>query len=197
MKKACETWLEGRVELASGKLVFSDETWVKTNMARDRGRSARGARLISRVPHGHWKTTTFLAALRVDRVEAPLALDGPINGATFDAFVEQLLAPTLQPGDIVVVDDLGSHKGDAARRAIEARGAELRSVALLARSQSDREAVRQAQGRPVQSGRADGRQPLATYRHAARRNHAPGMPKLPPSHRIDCYLIGLCSEITL
>lgn len=95
-------------------------------MARVRGRSARGARLIGRVPHGHWKTTTFVAALRVDRVEAPLVLDGPINGATFDPYVEQFLALTLQSADIVVVDNLGSHKGDAARRAIEARGAELR-----------------------------------------------------------------------
>jgi transposase len=116
----------GQVELRAAKLVFIDETWVKTNMARVRGRSLRGSRLIGRVPHGHWKTTTFLAALRVDRIEAPLVLDGPINGATFDAYVEQFLAPTLHPGDIVVLDNLGSHKGDVARRAIEARGAELR-----------------------------------------------------------------------
>lgn len=126
VKQAREDWREGQVGLCSAKLVFIDETWVKTNMARVRGRSARGSRLIGRIPHGHWKTTTFLAALRVDRVEAPLVLDGPINGATFDAYVEQFLAPTLQPGDIVVLDNLGSHKGDAARRAIEARGAELR-----------------------------------------------------------------------
>jgi transposase len=126
VRKAREDWCAGQVELRAARLVFIDETWVKTNMARVRGRSLRGSRLIGRVPHGHWKTTTFLAALRVDRVEAPLVLDGPINGATFDAYVEQFLAPTLHPGDIVVLDNLGSHKGDVARRAIEARGAELR-----------------------------------------------------------------------
>ena len=112
--------------MSRSRLVFIDETGASTKMARRYGRCRRGERLDAALPYGHWKTTTFLAALRVDRVEAPLVLDGPINGATFDAYVEQFLAPTLQPGDIVVLDNLGSHKGDAARRAIEARGAELR-----------------------------------------------------------------------
>ena len=95
-------------------------------MTPSHGRCARGRRLIARVPFGHWKTSTFLAALRLDRITAPAVFDGPINGRSFTAYVEQVLVPTLSPGDIVVLDNLGSHKGRAARIAIEAAGAELR-----------------------------------------------------------------------
>jgi transposase len=94
-------------------------------MARARGRAARGHRLVSAVPHGHWKTTTFLAALRHDAITAPLVVDGPINGAIFLAYVEQFLAPTLAPGEIVVMDNLSSHKVKGVREAIEAAGASL------------------------------------------------------------------------
>ena len=93
------------------RLVFLDETWVKTNMAPLRGWGARGRRLIGKAPHGRWRTLTFLAALRVDRIEAPCVFDGPINGERFRAYAEQFLVRTLQPGDIVVLDNLGSHKG--------------------------------------------------------------------------------------
>lgn len=95
-------------------------------MTPSHGRCTRGRRLIARVPFGHWKTSTFLAALRIDRITAPAVFDGPINGRSFTAYVEQVLVPTLSPGDIVVLDNLGSHKGRAARSAIEAAGAELR-----------------------------------------------------------------------
>lgn len=94
-------------------------------MTRLRGWSPRGKRLLAKVPQGHWRTLTFLAALRSDRIDAPLVLDGPINGDSFLAYVEQLLVPTLSPGDIVVMDNLGSHKGRAVRRAIRAAGAHL------------------------------------------------------------------------
>jgi transposase len=94
-------------------------------MTRSHGRCARGARLIAKVPHGHWQTLTFLAALRTDRIDAPCVLDGPINGQSFLAYIEQLLVPTLKPGDIVIMDNLGSHKGKAVRRAIRAAGAKL------------------------------------------------------------------------
>ena len=106
--------------------MFIDETWAKTNMTPSHGRCRRGQRLIARVPFGHWKTSTFLAALRWEGVRAPAVFDGPINGRSFTAYVEQVLVPTLQPGDIVVLDNLGSHKGKAARTAIERVGAELR-----------------------------------------------------------------------
>jgi transposase len=107
------------------KLVFLDETWAKTNMTRLRGRAPRGQRLIAKVPHGHWKTTTFLAALRTRGLTAPLVVDGAINGAVFLAYVEQQLAPTLKAGDIVILDNLNSHKVKGVREAIEARGASL------------------------------------------------------------------------
>ena len=105
--------------------MFIDETWAKTNMTRLRGWSPRGKRLVAKVPQRHWRTLTFLAALRDDRIDAPCVLDGPINGEAFLAYVEQFLAPTLKRGDIVVLDNLGSHKGKAVRRAIRAAGARL------------------------------------------------------------------------
>ena len=94
-------------------------------MTRLYGWAPRGRRLIDKVPHGHWKTQTFLAALRCDRVEAPCLFDGPINGERFRAYVEQFLVPALKPDDIVVADNLGSHKGKAVRRAIKSAGARL------------------------------------------------------------------------
>jgi transposase len=112
-------------KLNPAKLVFLDETWTTTNMARLRGRSARGKRLLAAVPHGHWRTSTFLAGLRVDRMVAPLVLDGAINGDAFLAYVQQFLAPTLAVGDIVIADNLASHKVTGVRQAIEARGASL------------------------------------------------------------------------
>jgi transposase len=111
--------------LDAERLVFIDETWAKTNMTRSHGRAPRGQRLRAKVPHGRWRTLTFLAALRHDRIDAPCVVDGPINGRIFLAYVEQFLVPTLKPGDIVIMDNLGSHKGLAVRRAIRAAGAKL------------------------------------------------------------------------
>jgi transposase len=105
--------------------VFIDESWVKTNMTALRGWGPKGRRLVAKAPHGHWKTMTFIAALRCDRIDAPLVLDGPINGQSFAAYIEQVLAPTLRKGDIVILDNLGSHKGAAVRSAIRAVGARL------------------------------------------------------------------------
>lgn len=107
------------------QLVFVDETWATTNMARRFARALRGERAVSSVPYGHWKTSTFLAALRHDRIDAPCVFDGAINGERFRAWVEQFLAPTLAPGDIVVMDNLSSHKVAGVREAIEAMGAKL------------------------------------------------------------------------
>jgi transposase len=106
--------------------VFIDETWIKTNMAPLRGWGPKGRRLRGFAPHGHWRTLTFLGALRLDRLAAPCIFDGPINGQSFRAYVEQQLVPTLKPGDIVIMDNLGSHKGKAVRDAIHAAGATLR-----------------------------------------------------------------------
>jgi len=94
-------------------------------MTRTHGRSPRGSRLVAKAPRGRWRTLTFLAALRHDRLDAPCVIDGPINGTSFLAYVEQVLVPTLAPGDIVIIDNLGSHKGKAVRKAIRAAGAKL------------------------------------------------------------------------
>jgi transposase len=107
------------------RLVFIDETWASTNMTPRYGRCERGKRLIAHAPFGHWKTTTFVAALRHDGISAPCVFDGPINGAKFLAYVEQVLAPTLLPGEIVMMDNLASHKLAGVRKAIEAAGAAL------------------------------------------------------------------------
>lgn len=118
-------WKKYQGRLDPARLVFIDETWAKTNMTRSHGRCTRGERLVARVPHGRWRTLTFLAALRSDRIDAPCVIDGPINGESFLAYIEQVLVPALKPGDIVVIDNLGSHKGKAVRRAIRAAGAKL------------------------------------------------------------------------
>ena len=123
--KRREDWFDGQLDLDPERLVFIDETWASTNMTRRYGRAPRGKRLRASVPHGHWKTTTFVAGLRRSGLTAPFVLDGPINGVWFQAYVDQVLIPTLAPGDIVVMDNLGSHKGAQVRKAIEAAGATL------------------------------------------------------------------------
>lgn len=123
--KRREAWFENQLDWDPARLVFIDETWASTNMARTRGRAPKGERLRAGVPHGHWKTTTFIAGLRLSGFVAPIVLDGPINGEAFQAYVDQALVPTLRCGDIVVMDNLGSHKGPGVRKAIEAAGATL------------------------------------------------------------------------
>ena len=105
--------------------MFIDETWAKTNMTRMHGRCRRGERLLAKAPFGKWRTLTFLAALRHDRITAPVLFDGPINGIKFRAYVEQALVPSLKQGDIVIMDNLGSHKGQLVRAAIRKAGARL------------------------------------------------------------------------
>jgi transposase len=106
--------------------VFVDETWASTNMARRYGRALRGRRLRVGVPHGHWKTTTFVAGLRRSGLIAPFVLDGPINRHAFETYVARVLVPELRPGDVVIMDNLPSHKGPRVRELIEAAGASLR-----------------------------------------------------------------------
>ena len=107
-------------------MIFIDETWASTNMARRNGRCPRGERLRMAVPHGHWKTTTFVGALTLRGFIAPWVLDGPINRDAFETYVAKVLVPELRPGDVVVMDNLSSHKGHRVREMIEAAGAELR-----------------------------------------------------------------------
>jgi len=118
-------WKAHQGRLDPRRLVFIDETWAKTNMTRRHGRAARGVRLVAKVPQGRWRTLTFLAALRHDRITAPCVIDGPINGTSFRAYIEQFLIPTLSAGDVVIMDNLGSHKGKTVRRLIRSVGAKL------------------------------------------------------------------------
>ena len=125
MARRRQRWKALQGDLDPRRLVFIDETWIRTNMAPLRGWGPKGQRLRGFAPHGRWRTMTFLAALRCDQLTAPGVFDGPINGACFRAYVEQVLLPTLKPDDIVIMDNLGSHKGAAVRRAIHAVGAKL------------------------------------------------------------------------
>ena len=118
-------WTKYRQRIDPSRLVFIDETWTKTNMAPLRGWAPQGQRIKAKVPHGRWQTMIFLAALRHDRITAPWLIDGPINGEAFLLYIEKVLVPTLRPGDIVIMDNLGSHKGNAVRRAIRSAGAHL------------------------------------------------------------------------
>ena len=125
MVRRREKWRKHQGSFDARRLVFLDETWAKTNMTRTHGRCRRGERLRSKVPHGHWKTLTFVAALRCDGITAPCVLDGPVNARSFQAYVNHFLVPTLRPGDIVVMDNLGSHKASAIRQALRNVGAKL------------------------------------------------------------------------
>jgi transposase len=118
-------WRKYLTRIDITRMVFVDETWTKTNMAPLRGWGTKGKRLIGRAPHGHWKTLTFLAALRAGGVTAPWLLDGPINSESFLIYVREVLVPTLRRGNIVVMDNLGSHKAKAIRQAITRTGARL------------------------------------------------------------------------
>lgn len=126
MAAARAAWIADQPALDPRHLVFIDETGTSTNMTRLRGRARRGQRVVGLVPWGHWKITTFVAALRHDGVSAPFVIDHAMTSAIFIEYVRQCLVPTLSPGDIVVMDNLQPHKNATVRELIEAAGAELR-----------------------------------------------------------------------
>lgn len=117
-----QAWFDAQVDLDPQQLVFIDETWATTAMSRHRGRAPIGERLRMSVPHGHWKTTTFVAGLSSGGMIAPFVLDGPINRRVFEMYVERVLVPELKPGSIVIMDNLSSHKGPSVKAMIEAAG---------------------------------------------------------------------------
>ena len=125
VEAAREAWFEGQLDLDPSKLVFIDETALSTNMARRFGWAPRGERCRASVPFGHWETQTLIAALRFDRIDAPMTIDGALDGAAFLAWVEQALAPTLSAGEVVVMDNVPIHKVAGVGEAIEARGASV------------------------------------------------------------------------
>src|SRR6201994_3638929 len=151
-RRAQWTKYQGRVE--AERLVFIDETWTRTDMAPLRGWAPRGRRLHAKVPHGRWKTMTFLAALRHDRIDAPWFIEGPIDGVSFRTYVEKVLLPVLRPGDIVVLDNLGSHKSKAVRQLIRSVGAKLFFLSKYSPDLNPIEQVFQAQALGPKSCRA-------------------------------------------
>jgi hypothetical protein len=118
-------WTKYQDRVDATRLVFIDETWTRTDMAPLRGWAPRGSRLVTKVPHGRWKTMTFLAALRHDRIDAPWFIEGPIDGESFRLYVKEVLLPTLRPGDIVILDNLGSHRSKVVRQLIRSVGARI------------------------------------------------------------------------
>jgi transposase len=118
-------WIKYQDRVDPARLVFIDETWTRTNMAPLRGWALRGSRLVGEVPDGRWRTMTFLAALRHDGITAPWLIEGPIDGESFATYVEKVLLPTLRPGEIVIMDNLGSHRGKLIRQLIRSAGAKL------------------------------------------------------------------------
>jgi len=125
VQQARREWIEGQPSLDITRLVFLDETWTTTNMTRRYGRADKGQRCQGAVPHGNWKTTTFVAGLRHDRLTAPMVAEGPMDGDMFLAYVQTCLCPTLQPGDVVIADNLSSHKVAGVEQAIVAAGARV------------------------------------------------------------------------
>ena len=125
MKAAREAWREHQADLDPHRLIFIDESGLSTKMARLRGWSPKGQRCCASIPHGHWKTITFVGGLTLGGFVAPMLLDSPMDGEAFRAWCEQMLAPTLRPGDRVIMDNLPGHKVYGVRQAIEARGATL------------------------------------------------------------------------
>jgi len=128
VQAARREWIDSQPTLDVTKLVFLDETGASTNMTRTRGRTPKGARCVASVPHGHWKTTTVIAGLRYNDITAPMVLDGPMDGEAFLVYVRTFLCPTLHPGDIVIADNVRSHKVAGVRDAIEVAGATLRDL---------------------------------------------------------------------
>jgi transposase len=161
--------VDDQPKLDPDRLVFIDETGTSTKMARLRGRAPRGERLVGKIPHGHWKTTTFVAGLRSTALTAPCVIDGPMNGNAFLAYVEQILVPTLKPGDVVVLDNLSAHKVPGIREAIEAAGAKLLYLPPYSPDfKSDRAALRKTQSLATKGRRALRGRSLKPHRKSSR-----------------------------
>lgn len=186
-----QEWFDDQLDLDPARLVFIDETWASTNMARRYGRALRGQRLRASVPHGHWKTTTFVAGLRLTGLVAPFVLDGPINRDAFEVYVEKVLVPELRLGDVVVMDNLSSHKGPSVRALIEAAGATLLYLPPYSPDFNPIECLRQTKGAPAQGRRADHRWALGRHWPPHRHLHPVRMRQLLHRRRLRCDVIGI------
>src|SRR5271170_109581 len=152
------------MRLEPHRLVFLDETGTTTKMTRLRGRSPNGQRLLSKVPFGHWKTQTFIAGLRCDALTAPFVIDAPMDRRIFETYVETQLAPTLKPGDVVVLDNLPAHKSATAEQAIRATGAGLLFLPPYSPDLIRSRWLRKAEGPSASPRSQDNRRPLARHR---------------------------------
>ena len=178
-------WAATAPTLDPTRLVFLDESGVATNLLRRYGRGPRGQRVADHAPQGRWESSTFIAALRVTGLTAPGVFDGPMDGASFLAYVEQILVPTLQPGDIVIADNLAAHKVDGVRPAIEAAGATLRFLPPYSPDFKPHRAVfRQTQNHRSQGPLSIDRHALAPARCVSVALHAHRVSQLPPSLRL-------------
>jgi transposase len=182
--QARRVFIRRQPALDPNRLVFIDETWAATNMTRRYGRCARGLRLRASVPQGHWKLTTLVAGLRTAGISVPYVFDGALNGQRFRAYVEQMLAPTLAPGDIVLLDNLRSHKVAGIAEAVAAREAQLIYLPPYSPDLNPIEQAFQIQGAAAQSRRAHGREPVAGHRPHRRPLLASRMPKLLQQRRL-------------
>ena len=163
-------------------------------MARLCGRSLRGTRCLGATPHGHWKTTTFVGGLRLGGMTAPMVLDGPMDGPAFLAWIEQMLAPTLEPGDIVVMDNLPAHKPDAVRTAIEATGATLRYQPPYSPDLNPIEMAFSKFKALEEGGGANHRRPVDCHRPGPATTHPERLRQLLHRRRIRARVIGICSK---
>jgi hypothetical protein len=176
--KQRQDWFDGQIDLEPERLVFIDETWTATNMTRSHGRCRKGERLRMGFPHGHCKTTTLVAGLRMTGMVAPMVLDGPINANWFEAYVTNVLIPDLQPGDVVIMDNLSSHKRASVRERIEAAGATLRFLPPYSPDLNPIEkGIFETQSHVPKSRRANRQRPVAPHRQTHRYPPANGMCK--------------------
>jgi len=177
-------WFAGQPDLDPSKLVFIDETGASTNLARKRGRCRRGRRLRAPIPHGHYKTVTLVAGLRLSGLVAQKAFDRPVNAASFEDWVKNCLVPTLSKGDVVVMDNLSAHKGPRVEELIKAAGADLRYLPPYSPDMNPIDpsagsgSLLQAESPPAQNRRAIGRRPHARARSLRRHLQTRRMPKL-------------------
>ena len=194
MARHRERWRVWQGYMDPERFVFLDETGATTAMTRRSGWGVRGERLVDAVPAGHWKTTTFVAGLRGTGVIAPLVLDGPMTGEWFRAYVEQMLAPALHPGDVVVLDNLAAHKAGGVESAIRHAGASLLYLPPYTGPQPHRAGLRQAESAAPEGGGAHQGRTLGHPRHPSRRIHARGVRQLSCKLRIRPRLSQKCSS---
>jgi transposase len=182
------------MRLEPRRLVFVDETGTTTKMTRLRGRCPKGQRLLSKVPFGHWKTQTFVAGLRCGALTAPSVIDAPMDRRIFETYVETQLAPTLQPGDVVILDNLPAHKSAAAEAAIRAKGAWLLFLPPYSPDLNPIEMAFAKLKALLRQGDQDHRRPLASHRRNLRSPQSPRMPKLLHRRRSRIHMKVRCSR---